>query len=130
MRSSKLTLNLCFLLLLASGCSSISKIHGSYDGNTVSSRRYSPSETTFFPLPNGEIAGTYWLKDDKLEYGQLRSCTPIQNQTIICEWRDRFGSGKFQATFSDDYMQFNGFWGDSEKVYSGHRWDGKKSSNK
>lgn len=127
MSSCKSYLSIYALLLLTTGCSSISNIHGSYEGNTVTGGRYSPSETVFFSLPDGELAGTYCLKDGKNEYGQLRLCTLTQNYTIYCEWRDRFGSGKFQAKFSDDYMQFNGFWGDSNRIYSGHKWDGKKT---
>ena len=109
-----------------------SPVLGSYIGSIVSGGGPTPSETTFFALPNGQLAGTYRLGSlpngrqlSQPDYGQLSACTLSPEREMRCEWRDRFGTGTFQARFNSDFSQFSGQWGDSV-LESRLTWDGQR----
>ncbi|MEP3232204.1 MAG: hypothetical protein ABJO30_05200 [Hyphomicrobiales bacterium] len=107
-------------------------IVGTYNGVITSGRE--TAGTTIFSLSNArEISGVYKFKyDGGIETGELTNCQ-LTNLNLYCIWHDRFGSGDFNVTFSDDFSSFDGKWyeavGDFQKYgrTAGERWSGEKS---
>ena len=129
------SLSFATFLLLACGtllAAASEKVAGTYDGIIVSGLD-NAAITIFSLTKTGEIRGVYEFKyGDAYEPGELTDCQ-LSGLNLHCVWHDRFGSGDFNVTFSDDFSSFDGKWypavGDFQKYgrTAGERWNGKKS---
>ena len=85
--------------------------------------------TGFFLDSNGTISGGYTFKQaEGVALGKLYNCTEkMEIRQVICNWKDKLGTGDMDINFSEDYKSFSGGWnfeGSSRK----YPWNGKKQN--
>jgi len=103
-------------------------IEGTYNSEiTGSSNTVYPGVTKFSLDSNGKISGLYTFTDGGGEsVGRLYNCTEkMEPRQVICNWKDKLGSGNMDITFSEDYESFSGGWND-EGSSQKHPWIGKR----
>lgn len=69
---------------------------------------------TRFDVANDMIIGSYGFADPSqkggIARGSLTDCRLSPAGLLSCTWRDSYGSGSFEAQFSDDADRFSGHW--------------------
>lgn len=82
--------------------------------------------TEFYGESKGGIDGTYRFDyDGAPEEGFLVNCRRVAGDEFRCGWKDRWGAGKLDLTFSADLSSFTGVWSDENNPPSlGLRWNG------
>ena len=48
--------------------------------------------------------------DSKFEMGTLSPCTPLDNDNLLCRWRDKYGDGFVNMYFDKTGNSFKGMW--------------------
>jgi hypothetical protein len=85
---------------------------GTYQSQIWSSGSFVPGTTTFGSGRGGEISGRYTMKEqDSLVEGSLSNCKTMQSLKMQCVWRDQYGTGNLEITFSPNFTNFEGYWG-------------------
>jgi hypothetical protein len=85
---------------------------GTYQSQIWSSGSFMSGTTTFVSGRGGEISGRYTMKEqDSLVEGSLANCKTMQSRKMQCVWRDRYGTGNLEITFSPNFTNFEGYWG-------------------
>jgi hypothetical protein len=68
--------------------------------------------TEFQATEDGAVAGSYTMNEfGTVVPGTLSECEAIQPRVMRCIWNDEYGTGIFEATFSEDFSSFDGYWG-------------------
>ena len=104
---------------------------GKYCGGLLSAGVMSEVETRFVRnVSNGTIIGSY-IFDDRGQpvEGKLAEAGDDgdgNDLTRLFIWRDKYGYGKLALTFTPDFSEFQGKWGDSGSVLA--PWNGKRCS--
>ena len=86
-------------------------IEGTYNSEITGSSNIIYSGITKFSLDsNGRISGAYTFTDGEGEaVGRLYNCTEkMETRQVICNWKDKLGSGDMEVNFSEDYKSFSG----------------------
>jgi hypothetical protein len=102
---------------------------GKYCGELLSAGVMSQVETRFIRnVANGTITGSY-VFDDRGEpaEGMLAEAGDDgdgNDLTRLFIWRDRYGYGKLVLTFTPDFSEFQGKWGDTATALA--PWNGKR----
>ncbi|MCB9948629.1 MAG: hypothetical protein H6842_12545 [Rhodospirillaceae bacterium] len=69
---------------------------------------------TRFEAAGQTITGSYGFADGTtktgIAEGTLGECRLTQGAVLACTWQDSYGSGDFEARFSDDATSFSGHW--------------------
>jgi len=103
-------------------------IEGTYNSEITGSSNIIYSGITKFSLDsNGRISGAYTFTDGEGEaVGRLYNCTEkMETRQVICNWKDKLGTGDMDINFSEDYKSFSGGWNDAGSSLK-HPWNGKK----
>ena len=103
-------------------------IEGTYNSEITGSSNIIYSGITKFSLDsNGRISGAYTFTDGEGEaVGRLYNCTEkMETRQVICNWKDKLGTGDMDINFSEDYKSFSGGWND-EGSSQKHPWNGNK----
>ena len=103
-------------------------IEGTYNSEITGSSNIIYSGITKFSLDsNGRISGAYTFTDGEGEaVGRLYNCTEkMETRQVICNWKDKLGTGDMDINFSEDYKSFSGGWNDEGSSLK-HPWNGKK----
>ena len=105
-----------------------STIGGEYQGSLVSSGQAVPVSTQLRVGPNQAIRGSYtFIESGNVPVtGSLESCAVVRAQVLSCKWRDRYGDGTLELTFSNDARSFNGRWSASDQPGKWLAWSGSK----
>lgn len=104
---------------------------GKYCGELLSAGVMSDVETRFVRnVTNGTITGAY-VFDDRGQpvEGMLAEAGDDgdgNDLTRLFIWRDKYGYGKLLLTFSPDFSEFDGKWGDTSTALA--PWNGKRCS--
>ena len=104
---------------------------GKYCGELLSAGLMSEVETRFVRnVSSGAITGVY-VFDDRGESveGLLSEAGDDGDRndlTRLFIWRDKYGYGKLVVTFTPDFSEFQGHWGDSHTAAA--PWNGKRCS--
>jgi hypothetical protein len=129
----KITLLAAASTLVASGSSAHARDPvGKYCGGLLSSGVMSEVETRFVRnVSNGTITGSY-IFDDRGQptEGMLAEASDDgdgNDLTRLFIWRDKYGYGKLVVTFTPDFSEFRGKWGDSGSALA--PWNGKRCSS-
>lgn len=102
------------------------QILGTYQGKIWSSGAIASVSTTFKISHSGFLNGEYQVREDnKTVSGELKSCQEIEKRKIKCNWEDSYGKGILKATFSQDYIKFEGVW-HLEGQEENYPWNGVK----
>ena len=104
---------------------------GKYCGELLSSGILSEVETSFVRnVSSGTITGAY-VFDDRGQpvEGMLAEAGDDgdgNDLTRLFIWRDKYGYGKLTLTFTPDFSEFQGKWGDTVTAVA--PWNGKRCS--
>ena len=106
-------------------------ISGNYCGALISNGVEVPVFTSFQAMDDS-VAGSYGFFDlgqsGAVERGALVDCT-LSHGMLSCRWLDSYGTGAFEAFFSDGSRNFVGFWtSDFGNASSRHVWTGARAS--
>lgn len=88
------------------------KFFGTYQGSLISVGTSSVT-TKIFLGSQGNIVGRYMMiysGDSKVEMGSLSPCMPLENDNLLCRWRDKFGQGFVNMYFDKTGNSFKGLW--------------------
>lgn len=104
---------------------------GKYCGGLLSGGVMSEVETRFVRnVGSGTITGSYVFDDrgqavegDLAEAGDDGDGSDL---TRLFIWRDKYGYGKLVLTFSPDFSEFRGKWGDTGSALA--PWNGRRCS--
>jgi hypothetical protein len=104
---------------------------GKYCGGLLSAGIMSEVETRFVRnVNNGTITGSYVFDDRGVPVeGQLAESGDDgdgNDLTRLFIWRDKYGYGKLVVTFTPDFSEFQGKWGDTASALA--PWNGKRCS--
>jgi hypothetical protein len=104
---------------------------GKYCGALLSSGVMSNVETSFVRnVGNGAITGSYVFDDGgQPTEGMLAEASDDgdgNDLTRLFIWRDKYGYGRLVVTFSPDFSEFQGKWGDSGSALA--PWNGRRCS--
>jgi hypothetical protein len=102
-----------------------STIGGRYQGALVSGGETVPVSTQ---LSVGQaIRGSYtFIESGNVQVnGSLESCAVVGPQVLSCKWRDRYGDGTLEMTFTSDGRAFNGRWSASDQPGKWLAWSGR-----
>ena len=104
----------------------LSSVQGSYNGVLYSTGEYLRAKTIFTLLPGGGLSGEYYFQEaEEKVHGTLFDCSVLAHLKIICNWRDRYGTGELVLTFDESVKNFEGYWsvsGDSQRSL----WNGAR----
>ncbi len=103
-------------------------IEGTYNSEITGNDNAIYNGITKFSLDsNGTISGAYTFTDGAGEQvGRLYNCTEkMETRQVICNWKDKLGTGDMDLIFSEDYKSFSGGWND-EGSSQKHPWNGNK----
>jgi hypothetical protein len=105
---------------------------GKYCGGLLSSGVMSEVETRFVRnVSNGTITGSYVFDDrGQPTEGMLAEASDDgdgNDLTRLFIWRDKYGYGKLVVTFTPDFSEFEGKWGDTGSALA--PWNGKRCSS-
>ena len=103
----------------------------SFKGIVQSSGNDVPVITSFHITNSGKIEGSYTIYQfntvtAKNSFdGKLYQCFGLSSQKLNCKWKDKFGEGALELSFSSDFNSFSGYWYFNlwEDWYP---WDGKR----
>ncbi|SDD58195.1 hypothetical protein [Aquimonas voraii] len=100
---------------------------GEYAGEIWSDGMY-PSVTEFYGATRDGRDGVYRFEyGDDVEEGVLFDCKRLKAQEFRCGWKDRWGSGLVDMSFSADFKAFTGVWSNEDNPPSlGLRWHGRR----
>jgi hypothetical protein len=104
---------------------------GKYCGGLLSSGVMSEVETRFVRnVSSGTITGSYIFDDQGQPVeGMLAEASDDgdgSDLTRLFIWKDKYGYGKLVVTFTPDFSEFHGMWGDTGTALS--PWNGKRCS--
>jgi hypothetical protein len=104
---------------------------GKYCGGLLSAGVMSNVETRFIRnVSNGAITGSYVFDDrGQPAEGMLAEAGDDgdgNDLTRLFIWRDKYGYGKLMLTFTPDFSEFHGKWGDTGSALA--PWNGKRCS--
>ena len=105
-----------------------SAIGGQYQGSLVSSGETVPVSTQLDSASSQAIRGSYTFAESgnvKVS-GSLESCAAIRPQVLSCKWRDKYGDGILEMTFTPDGRAFNGRWSASDQPGKWLAWSGRR----
>ncbi|MEK1887224.1 MAG: hypothetical protein AAAB35_06525 [Phyllobacterium sp.] len=101
---------------------------GRYCGEMISSGAYRDVETVLNVDKTGHINGTYEAADSTGRLvGTLTEKEDGNGTSRSLIWTDKYGTGRLDVHFSDDYREFNGRWGaskDGRFDAVSHTWTG------
>jgi hypothetical protein len=105
---------------------------GKYCGELLSSGVASEVETRFVRnVSNGTITGSYVFDDlGQPAEGMLAEAGDDgdgNDLTRLFIWRDKYGYGRLVLTFTPDFSEFQGKWGDTASASA--PWNGKRCSS-
>ena len=102
-------------------------IVGAYKGQIEGGSAMYNAVTEFSLDSNGRIIGAYtWQEVGGSPSGKLYNCTEkMEIRQVICNWKDKLGTGDMDINFSEDYKSFSGGWND-EGSSRKHSWNGKR----
>lgn len=113
MRKASLTLLLTLLGAVPGSAESLDwvrRIPDVYDGEIFSGSDLLPGSTEFV-LDGGALTGRYaFTEGGETVEGRLDTCAALPGQVLTCLWRDKYGSGRFTATFEPSLQSFTGHW--------------------
>jgi hypothetical protein len=103
-------------------------IAGQYQGTLVSSGQTVPVSTQLNIGPGQTIRGSYtFIETGNVKVsGSLEACGAPRPQVLACKWRDKYGDGTLEMTFSGDGRAFNGRWSASDEPGEWLAWSGRK----
>lgn len=102
------------------------EVVGSYQSQIWSGDSVVPGTTEFILTDTNSLIGSYELEDQgSSALGVLSQCQEVQTRTIRCSWNDKYGSGDFEVTFSEDFSSFNGHWS-PEGIKERFTWNGSR----
>jgi S1-C subfamily serine protease len=82
--------------------------------------------TTFYSDENGAIQGNYvYYENNKETTGRLYDFVPSRTGKIRFSWQDKYGTGKLEISFSDEFQQFSGIWGIGQNLTRTYYWNGR-----
>lgn len=97
----------------------VNAIQGTYNSVIYSIGENRNAQTSFRIIAGGGISGDYWFNEpEKKVHGQLADCTVLEHLRLVCNWKDKYGSGELVITFDKSMKSFDGYWtvaGDSHK---------------
>jgi hypothetical protein len=89
--------------------------NGTYQSQIWSSGSFISGTTTFVSGRGGEIGGRYTMKErDRVVEGSLSNCKKMQSRKMRCVWNDPYGTGNLEITFSANFTNFEGYWGEGQ----------------
>lgn len=100
------------------------KHEGLYIGTITSVGMEFPGTTRLSRDINGKISGTYeFMETNENVKGTLKNCRFINDETLHCQWFDKYGRGDLNMIFNTDASHFNGQWNSpgEKETYS---WEG------
>ncbi|MBD2460482.1 hypothetical protein H6G89_05435 [Oscillatoria sp. FACHB-1407] len=102
---------------------------GTYESRIWNGGEIIPATTEFIQATDGSLRGRYTMVEPSGSVpGLLSNCQMAEVQTIRCDWQDKYGTGVLEASFTEDFSRFNGYWGtDDEEPWL--RWSGTRSRN-
>lgn len=100
---------------------------GEYHGEIWSDGMYA-SVTEFYGETRDGRDGVYRFEyGDDVEEGVLLNCKRLKAQEFRCSWKDRWGVGRLDLKFTEDFNAFTGVWSDESNPPSlGLRWHGAR----
>ncbi|MEC4803320.1 MAG: hypothetical protein SAJ12_01340 [Jaaginema sp. PMC 1079.18] len=99
---------------------------GRYSSQIFNAGMLSSGTTEFQESWDGSLGGNYTMREGgQIVSGTLSECVATKVQVMRCLWKDRYGEGYLEVTFTEDFTNFNGYWGtlDSEPLF---RWSGSR----
>jgi len=105
------------------------KLIGTYNGfiGYQDSERKDPVLNEIIMKRDCTLFGRYDFKEPSGEvHGVFMPIEPVDENTLLITWHDKYGSGKLKVTFSGDKESFEGSWGSNQSASSGGTWTGKK----
>jgi len=103
------------------------KAIGTYKSEIYAGKTPLPGTTVFFQGEKIILQGSYSFQyGNQTLSGVLEGCTPLQDRTIKCRWRDRQITGMLIVQFSPDFNAFNGFWSTDGRMGES-RWNGVRA---
>jgi S1-C subfamily serine protease len=88
----------------------------SFKGIVQSGGNDVPVITSFHITNSGKIEGSYTIYQfntvtAKNSFdGKLYQCFGLSSQKLNCKWKDKFGEGALELSFSSDFNSFSGYW--------------------
>lgn len=106
----------------------LASVPGSYHGSIWSAGRHMPAVTTFRRDPMGRILGQYAFDEPSgvRERGRLDHCAALRALVLTCLWHDRYGTGRLDLTFTEDFLGFAGRWSAGERAAPVWPWTGRR----
>jgi len=99
---------------------------GSYLGHIQSSNELLPIITTFFETQSAVAtsSGAYSMNEAGVAVrGTVSNCKHAATHVLDCFWRDKYGSGKVEFSFTDDFKKFSAKWSVGERPEK-FKWTG------
>ena len=137
MKSSRLVFSsLVASFFLAGGCNLnasaqssndwVEQALGNYQSRILSAGILVSGTTEFRKTREGSLEGSYTMNEEgEVVSGKLSQCQAIQVRVMRCIWNDKYGTGNFEGTFSENFSIFNGYWGE-ESLEPIFRWSGSR----
>lgn len=90
----------------------LASVPGTYHGSIWSGGAHLPAVTTFRRDSVGRIVGQYAFEEPSgvRERGRLDQCAVLRALVLTCRWHDRYGIGRLDITFTEDFLGFSGRW--------------------
>jgi len=105
----------------------VKKALGIYQSQIFSGNNLVSGTTEFSENSDGYLKGIYMMNDQgKSVLGKLSKCQATQVQVMRCVWNDKYGTGTLEVTFSEDFLSFNGYWGEEGRSEPVFWWSGSR----
>ncbi len=87
-----------------------------YDGKVLSGDSMMRVKTTFVLRNKKRYMGSYIIfENSELVLGELLNFRRLSKQSVLMEWKDKYGTGILQVHFSKDFKTFHGYWSNGKE---------------
>jgi len=96
---------------------------GEFHGELRSTDEMVPA-ITVLRWEDGALTGNYTFGHQLDQRGTLHDCSETEPNIVRCEWRDEYGAGVLELSFSSNTSNFEGEWSPEEEPELLHPWTG------
>lgn len=102
---------------------------GLYVGTVRNGTGVDPCSTVFKFDDDGKLIGTFDYADSNTAASTTGVLIPLSydndERSMVCQWRDRHGTGLLILTFNSEFSGFTGQWNERHQPPQ-HSWNGKR----
>lgn len=96
---------------------------GEFRGELMSTDQMVPA-ITYLRWKDDALTGEYSFGHQLDKRGTLHDCSEPEPNIVRCEWRDEYGTGALELSFSSDTSNFEGEWAPEAEPELLHPWTG------